>query len=114
MKIISKIKEYYDYIVGQYGIDNNVIFDRRDYKYPSDTIFQKYNEDDFGCGLIHNYIYKNQILFVIEIGYVQYLFLNSKIGIEFIKKLESICQIFDLQRKYFTEERLYNCYETQV
>lgn len=114
MRIISKIKEYYDYIVGQWGIDNDVIFDRRDYKYSSNTVFQKYNEDDIKHYSIRNYTYKNQILFVVEIGYVQYLFLNSKRGIEFIKKLESTYQIFDLQRKYYTGERLYEYYENKL
>ena len=30
MKIISKYKDYYDYLVSKYGIDNKIILDRRD------------------------------------------------------------------------------------
>lgn len=30
MKIIDKHKDYYDYIVGLYGLDNKVVYDRRD------------------------------------------------------------------------------------
>ena len=29
MKIISKFKDYYDYKVAEYGIDENLIYDRR-------------------------------------------------------------------------------------
>ena len=30
MKIISKIKDYYDYVVSIYGIDDKIVYDRRD------------------------------------------------------------------------------------
>lgn len=30
MRIITKIKDYYDYLQGVYGIDDKVIYDRRD------------------------------------------------------------------------------------
>ena len=29
MKIISKFKDYYDYKVAEYGIDENLVYDRR-------------------------------------------------------------------------------------
>lgn len=29
MLILGKIKDYYDYIIGIYGVDNNIIYDRR-------------------------------------------------------------------------------------
>lgn len=31
MRIISKYKDYYDYLVGIYGIDNKIVLDRREY-----------------------------------------------------------------------------------
>ncbi len=34
MKIISKYKDYYDYLQGIYGIDDKLILDRRDYNIP--------------------------------------------------------------------------------
>lgn len=34
MKIISNAKDYYDYISGQYGIDEMIVFDRRNVYYP--------------------------------------------------------------------------------
>lgn len=37
MKIISKYKDYYDYLQGVYGIDDKLILDRRDYTIPSVT-----------------------------------------------------------------------------
>ncbi len=29
MKIISKYKDYYDYVVGEYGLDKTIVYDRR-------------------------------------------------------------------------------------
>jgi len=34
MKIISKYKDYYDFLVGIYGEDNNIVLDRSDFELP--------------------------------------------------------------------------------
>lgn len=35
MKIISKVKDYYDYLTSKYGLDETVVFDRREFYLPS-------------------------------------------------------------------------------
>lgn len=35
MKIISKVKDYYDYLTSKYGLDETIVFDRREFYLPS-------------------------------------------------------------------------------
>lgn len=97
MKIINGgKKDYYDYLVGIYGIDNDIVYDRREFyvlnqaKYSTsigirfffdNTIFSDYN--GFGGSAAdsprvpHGYsktIYGRKHSFVLEIGFYQYLF----------------------------------------
>ena len=79
MKTIDRNKDYYDYLSGIYGIDNQIIFDRRNsvvldkycwskmfpnHKYELPTYFRKYGIRNF-----------NRELVVLECGFVQYLIL---------------------------------------
>jgi len=58
MKIISKFKDYYDYLVGIYGIDEKLVLDRTDF-----TITSSYSDDSkvtfYICGLIIDGLYRN-------------------------------------------------------
>ena len=97
MKIINGgKKDYYDYLVGIYGIDNDIVYDRREFhvlnqvKYSTpigirfffdNTIFSDHN--GFGGSMAdsprvpHGYlktIYGRKHSFVLEIGFYQYLF----------------------------------------
>ena len=93
MKILGKRgeKDYYDYLQNYYGIDELVVFDRRDsfpidlssfyIGYGLDTIFKKTKDiDDIKRRLVKGYGMKKPALegrffyFVIEIGYYQYYF----------------------------------------
>ncbi len=49
MKIIDARKDYYDYLVGKYGIDPNIVLDRRDFKTPLYTT-DKCKISIFFCG----------------------------------------------------------------
>ncbi len=44
MKIISKYKDYYDWCVGKYGIDDKMILDRRKNYYPKVREYENQNE----------------------------------------------------------------------
>lgn len=78
MRIITKIKDYYDYLQGVYGIDDKVIYDRRDAIYidPSRGCM------DMGLECLFNPDYKlspschrsNDFYgFGLEIGYIRYV-----------------------------------------
>lgn len=109
MRIISKEKDYYDYLTGIYGIDNYVVFDRRNYSFFNSDIY------NLNCRyrnwmLIH-FTYNNEILFVLEIGNVQYLFHADNEHIILVKKFDSNNQIFELQKNKWTKEELYSNYD---
>jgi hypothetical protein len=44
MKIISKYKDYYDYLVGKWGEDPLIVLDRRDYRNPSPYYFSDFEK----------------------------------------------------------------------
>ena len=91
MKIISKVKDYYDYLVSVYGIDEDIVYDRRDcnilHKIPIEYFSKDILNDDSikklkkqFC-LCDNGKYKFMktmvgtiYYFIIEIGYTHYLF----------------------------------------
>ena len=44
MLIISNVKDYYDYCVSYYGIDQDVVYDRREYSDVKNSEFYKQTE----------------------------------------------------------------------
>jgi hypothetical protein len=97
MKILDKCKEFYDYVVSIYGIDNDIILDRRnkeDFDFPDNTYNWKYS-----------YFSNGSLYFVLEIGYNQYLFKvdyidGKKQNVQLIKVFESTCQIIDYKAEF--------------
>lgn len=79
MKIICKVKDYYDYLTGIYGIDEQIIYDRRDCDVPTHPEIIK------GMKLNHwSSLDKLDEHYVLEVGYHQYLFKINREG-EFAK-----------------------------
>lgn len=63
MKIISKYKDYYDYLQGIYGIDNKLILDRRDFNsIPKDRSNEKV-QLIIGDKIVEGYHYNNEYYF---------------------------------------------------
>lgn len=97
MKILDKCKEFYDYVVSIYGIDNDIILDRRnkeDFDFPDNTYNWKYS-----------YFSNGSLYFVLEIGYNQYLFKvdyidGKKQNVQLVKVFESTCQIIDYKAEF--------------
>lgn len=59
MKILSKYKDYYDYLIGIYGVDKTRVLDRRIYEIP--TYYSTGIQRLFiGDHLIEGYYYKNK------------------------------------------------------
>lgn len=108
MKIISKFKDYYDYIVYQYGVDNNIGLDRRNYNYI----------DIFEDGLFRRYTYDWYNYFIVEVGFTQYLFKQNydfersdKNRFSFVKKIESGVNIFSVQCERWCKEKMHRIYK---
>ena len=90
MRIINyKVKDYYDYLSGIYGIDNDITFDRKEpfiihsnemnYNQNLDMLFfkQKMCHEPlyYRCGKhIYSGKFNNKYCFVLEVGYKQYIF----------------------------------------
>ena len=78
MKILDRNKDYYDYLQGVYGIDNQIIFDRQnsillDIDCWNKLFFdRKYEQPYKFRGWIQN---DNHELVILECGFVQYLIL---------------------------------------
>ena len=85
MKIISNVKDYYDYVSGQYGIDDLIVFDRRNVYFPDkdeslpfytgvlpdDLPYEKAKERRLtGYSIFNFYIRYNYLL--ISIGFVDH------------------------------------------
>lgn len=72
MKIIGKYKDYYDYIQGKYGIDEDVILDRRNFVWDVPATYKPFNPDPYVLyrfrGLKE---YSYEVL--LQTGFVQYL-----------------------------------------
>jgi len=51
MKIISKYKDYYDFLIGVYGEDEKIVLDRRVFKTPKLYTKESYKFTLFLCGL---------------------------------------------------------------
>ena len=111
MRILDKTKEFYDYIVSQYGIDNQIILDRRNKE-------EHYFPDDIH-NWIFNYLWNTSLYFVLEVGYVQYLFqvdyVEGKIqNVNIVKIFESACQIIDYQREFWSIHKIKTTYKFKV
>ncbi len=57
MRIISKHKDYYDYLQGVYGIDNNKVYKREDYIICGDFISYWNSDHTVHCFAINNKLY---------------------------------------------------------
>lgn len=72
MKIIGKYKDYYDYIQGKYGIDEDVILDRRNFVWDVPATYKSFNPDPY---VLHRFRslkeYSYEVL--LQTGFVQYL-----------------------------------------
>ena len=111
MRILDKTKEFYDYIVSQYGIDNQIILDRRnkeEHYFPNDI-----------HNWVFNYLWNTSLHFVLEVGYVQYLFqvdyVEGKIqNVNLVKIFESACQIIDYQAEFQKINRSKSTYKLKI
>lgn len=111
MRILDKTKEFYDYVVSKYGIDNQIILDRRNKE-------EHYFPDDIH-NWIFNYLWNTSLHFVLEVGYVQYLFqvdyVEGKIqNVNIVKIFESACQIIDYQREFWSAHKIKTTYKFKV
>jgi hypothetical protein len=78
MRILDKYKDYYDHIVGEYGIDNTIFYDRRGSKKLTQhniiKLFKDAHEVRFDCGIHETKKYPNPKIYgIVEAGYYQYL-----------------------------------------
>lgn len=113
MRILDKCKEFYDYVVSIYGIDNDIILDRRE---SVDCYFYS----DSNWSIIANNIVKNIMYYVLEIGNTQYLFKTIYEGdsvwhkhltsIELVKIIESDKQIIEYQLDNWKDQTIINHY----
>lgn len=72
MKIIGKYKDYYDYIQGKYGIDEDVILDRRNFVWDVPATYKPFNPDPYVLYRFRNLKeYSYEVL--LQTGFVQYL-----------------------------------------
>ena len=111
MRILDKTKEFYDYIASQYGIDNKIILDRRNKE-------EHYFSDNIHTAKFH-YVWNTTLHYVLEIGYVQYLFqvgyIEGKLqNIELVKIFESVCQIVDYQAEFQKDWRHESTYKLKI
>lgn len=81
MKIISKVKDYYDYLAGIRGIDEDIVYDRRNC-----IIFNKFNSEFLKDGKVR-YAFIPIYYYVLEVGYTHYLFSLAPKGESFDVKL---------------------------
>ena len=75
MKLIDNRKDYYDYLMGVYGIDTKVIYDRRR-KADSKTLNKYDMERYFGTGPDNKWMWANEV--AVKIGNTVYLFSRKK------------------------------------
>lgn len=69
MRIISKVKDYYDYLVGIRGLDEDIVYDRRNC-----FVFNEFHHGEFIKGGKMKYSFLPIYHYVLEVGYTQYLF----------------------------------------
>lgn len=87
MKIISKVKDYYDYLVGIRGIDEDIVYDRR-----KCFVFNEFHQGEFLKGGKMRYSFLPIYYYVLEVGYTHYLFslvpTNGTVDVKLIKKFK--------------------------
>lgn len=69
MRIISKVKDYYDYLVGIRGLDEDIVYDRRNC-----FVFNEFHHGEFIKGGKMKYSFLPIYHYLLEVGYTQYLF----------------------------------------
>lgn len=62
MKIISKYKDYYDYLSGVYGVDEKIVLDRTKGE-PNPFFFDNNFVDLYVCGYLYQGFYRNNRLY---------------------------------------------------
>jgi hypothetical protein len=114
MKIISKIKDYYDYLSGIYGIDEQIVYDRRKFEEPFGNLskfptkFYNHHLDDT----------EKTDFVLLEIGNIHYLFkiyeyVTNRNVDEFYKK-ELNEKLDEGEERMKTIERLGEFFETEL
>lgn len=100
MKIIGKYKDYYDYIQGKYGIDEDVILDRRNFVWDVPATYKSFNPDPYVSHRFRSLKeYSYEVL--LQTGFVQYL-------IEVQHNLDGI-NIPTLVKKFESEVNIGSC-----
>lgn len=88
MKIICKVKDYYDYLVGIRGIDEDVVYDRRNC-----FIFNKFNSEFLKGGKM-KYSFLPIYYYVLEVGHTHYLFSlvpkDDAVDVKLIKRFKVV------------------------
>jgi hypothetical protein len=95
MKIIDNKKDYYDYLIGKYGIDEKYVFDRRTYKVFNEKYLTSETDDrikaifsinkqPFDRPLYQSYVFSKRKIyyqqhgelysFILEIGFIRHYF----------------------------------------
>jgi hypothetical protein len=85
MRILDKHKDFYDYLAGEYGIDNTVFFDRRgSTKLTQYDLMRGFNFDwdwsDWPIETTLKEIKERDLFAIIEAGYYQYLVRASNVA----------------------------------
>jgi hypothetical protein len=87
MKIISKVKDYYDYLVGIRGLDEDIVYDRRNC-----FVFNEFHHGEFLKGGKMKYSFLPIYHYVLEVGYTHYLFSlvpkDGSVDVKLIKKIK--------------------------
>lgn len=87
MKIISKVKDYYDYLVGIRGIDEDVVYDRRNC-----FVFNEFSHGAFLKGGKIGHTFFPIYHCVLEVGYIHYLFslvpTNGTVDVKLVKRFK--------------------------
>lgn len=101
MKIISKVKDYYDYLSGIYGIDEQIVYDRRKFEEPFGNLSK------FPTKFYNHYLENTEkIDFVLlEIGNIHYLFktyeyVTNRNVDEFYKKEHELVYKYKTDKKF--------------
>lgn len=87
MKIVSKVKDYYDYLVGIRGLDEDIVYDRRNC-----FVFNEFHHSEFIRGGKFRYSFLPIYYYVLEVGYTHYLFslvpTGGSVDVKLIKRFK--------------------------
>lgn len=97
MLIIDKNKDFYDYFSNIYGVDNQIVFDRRGSIPLTSSYFESYLVENRWWGASY---------FLLEVGYIQYLIKAENVKVSYKKHLQiSTVDNYDLVlAKIFKEQ----------